>query len=82
MLYYDRIAISKGTDVNKTSKSRECDICHCWYFLNKGFKFQPNLCNGYYELLMISMTLAVLLFSPLKILIIAVLLVELAKIRS
>ena len=81
MLYYDRIAISKGTDVNKTSKSKECDICHCWYFLNKGFKFQPNLCNGYYELLMISMTLAILPFSPLKILIIAVLLVELAKIR-
>ena len=29
MLYYDRY------DVNKTSKSKDCDICHYWYFLNK-----------------------------------------------
>ena len=36
MLYYDRIDIYGEIDVNKTSKSKECDICHCWYFLNKG----------------------------------------------
>ena len=35
MLYYDRIDIFEGTDVNKTSESKECDICHCWCFLNK-----------------------------------------------
>ena len=40
LLYYDRIDVSKRIDVNKTSKSKECDICHYWYFLNKGFKFQ------------------------------------------
>ena len=28
MLYYDRIEVSKGIDVNKTSASKECDICH------------------------------------------------------
>ena len=28
MLYYDRIDVSEGTDVNKTSASKECDICH------------------------------------------------------
>ena len=28
MLYYDRIEVSKGVDVNKTSASKECDICH------------------------------------------------------
>ena len=27
MLYYDRIDISEGTDVNKTSASKECNIC-------------------------------------------------------
>ena len=27
MLYFDRIDISEGTDVNKTSASKECDIC-------------------------------------------------------
>ena len=39
MLYYDRIDFSEGIDVNKTSRSKECDICYCWYFLNKSFKF-------------------------------------------
>ena len=29
MLEYDRIDISEGTDVNKSSdKLKECDICH------------------------------------------------------
>ena len=28
MLYYDRIDISEGIDVNKTNKAIECDICH------------------------------------------------------
>ena len=27
MLYFDRIDVSEGIDVNKTSASRECDIC-------------------------------------------------------
>ena len=30
MLYFDSIDISEGTDVNKTSKSKECDFCHYW----------------------------------------------------
>ena len=42
MLYFDRTDVSVGIDVNKTSASKECDICHYWYLLNKGFKFQPN----------------------------------------
>ena len=28
MLYYDRIDVSEGIDVNKTSVSKECDSCH------------------------------------------------------
>ena len=39
----------------KTSASKECDISHYWYFLNKGFKFQPNVCNRCHYLLMMSM---------------------------
>ena len=42
MLHYDRIDVYEGIDINKTSASKDCDICHYWYFLNKGFKFQPN----------------------------------------
>ena len=30
MLYFDSIDISEGTDVNKTSESKECDFCHYW----------------------------------------------------
>ena len=28
MLEYDIIDISEETDIGKTNKSRECDICH------------------------------------------------------
>ena len=58
MLYFDRIDVSKEIDVNKTTESKECDICHYWYFLNKGLKFQPDVCNGSHDLLMISMSLS------------------------
>ena len=46
MLEYDRIDISVGIDINKTNASKECDICHYWYFLDKNFKYEPYLCNG------------------------------------
>ena len=46
MLYLDRTPVSKGTDVSKTSGSKECDIFHYWYFLSKGFRFQPNACSS------------------------------------
>ena len=32
ILYYDKIDVSEGVDVNKTSKSKECDICHYSFF--------------------------------------------------
>ena len=32
MLYSDRTDVSKGIYINKTSASKECDICHYWYF--------------------------------------------------
>ena len=46
MLQYDRIDISEGTDINKTNKSKECMLCHYWYFRDVGYKFQIYLCNG------------------------------------
>ena len=52
MQYYERIYISEGSDVNQTSASKECVICHYWYFLNDSFKFQPNVCNRCHDLLM------------------------------
>ena len=55
MLYYDRINVSEGIDFNKTSASKERDICHYWYFLNFSFRFQANVCNRCHDLLMMSM---------------------------
>ena len=46
MLLYDRIDVSEGIDVNKTNKSKECMLCHYWYFKDFGYKFRPYLCNG------------------------------------
>ena len=57
MLYYDRIEVSEGFDVNMTSESKESNICRYWYFLNKRIKFQPNACNGCHDLLIMSLNL-------------------------
>ena len=55
MLYFDKIDVSEGIDVNQTNESKECDIYHYWYFSNKGFQFQPNVCNRCHDLLMMSL---------------------------
>ena len=51
MLEYERTDISEGIDLNKLDKSKECDICHYWYFLDKNFNYEPCLCNGCHDLL-------------------------------
>ena len=58
MIYYDRVDVSEGIDVNKTSASKECDICYYWYFLNYIFKSQPSVCNRCLSLLMMSINLS------------------------
>ena len=58
MLHFERIDAFAGIDFSKTSVSKECDICHYWYFLNKGFKFQPYVCNKRHDLLMMSVNLS------------------------
>ena len=50
-LKYDRIYISERIDFNKTNPSKECDICHYCYFKGIGFKYEPYLCNGSYDLM-------------------------------
>ena len=60
------LMMNEGTNINKTSASKECDICHYWYFLNKGFKFQPNVCNRCFDLLLMSMSLSDIAFLNIK----------------
>ena len=57
MICYGRIGVSEGTDVNKTSASKDHNICHYWYFLNHRFKVQPNICNRCHDLLKMSIDL-------------------------
>ena len=51
MLEYDRIDISEGIDIKKTNASKECKICHYWYFKDIGFKYELYLCNGCHGLM-------------------------------
>ena len=51
MLEYERIDISEGFDTNKSDGSKECHICHYWYFLGKSFYYEPHLCYGCHDLM-------------------------------
>ena len=51
MLEYDRINISEGIDINNTNKSKECMLCHYWYFIDKNFSYRLYLCNGSYSIM-------------------------------
>ena len=56
MLEYDRIDISERIDIDKTNKSKECNICHYWYFLDKNFNYDSYLCNGCHDLMQKAMS--------------------------
>ena len=56
MLEYDRIDISEGIIINKTSASKECGVCHYWYFKDIGFKHEAYLCNGCHDLVQKAMS--------------------------
>ena len=70
MLHYDRIEVLKGIDVNKTNASKECNICHYWYFLSYSFKFlpkfQPKFISRCHDLLMMSINLSNIAISNFK----------------
>ena len=51
MLRYQKIDASEGIDVNKTSSSKECELCHYWFFKDVGFKFEEHVCNRCHDFL-------------------------------
>ena len=53
MLQYERTDTSEGIDLNKSDKSKECMICHNWYFKDIGYKYEPYVCNKYHDLSMV-----------------------------
>ena len=52
MLQYKKNDISKGIDTNKTSPSKECILCHYWYFKDVGYKFEPHIYNKCHDVFM------------------------------
>ena len=81
MLYYDRIDLSAGIDVATSNESKECMVCHDWYF-NHGFNFQNSDCNDCHDLTKLCLNLSDTLLLLLKVLIIAVLFMALAKLTQ
>ena len=57
MLRYQKLNASEGIDVNKTSASKECELCHCWFFKDIGSKFEEHVCNKCHDLLTIAHSL-------------------------
>ena len=51
MLKYERIDISDRIDVDMSDKSKECMLCHYWYFLDKNYSYGPYLCDGCYNIM-------------------------------
>ena len=52
MSQYIKINISEGVDLNKTSASKECKVCHYWFFKDIGFESEEHVCNGCHHVLM------------------------------
>ena len=52
MIQYEKIHVLQGIDVNKSNNSKECNICHYWYFIHKNFKYDSCLCNGCSDMMM------------------------------
>ena len=48
---------NKINNINKASASKECNICHYWYFLDKGFRFRPYLFSSCNDVLIMSVKL-------------------------
>ena len=57
MLQYQKIDVSEGIDINKTSASKECELCHYWFFKDIEFKFEEHVCNGCHDLLTMAYSL-------------------------
>ena len=51
MMQCNKIDVSEGIDVNKTSASRKSELFHYWFFKDIGFKFEEHVCNKCHDLL-------------------------------
>ena len=52
MIRYGKSDVSERNDINKTSTSKDCMLCHYWSFRDVGFKFEPHVYNKCHDVLM------------------------------
>ena len=57
MRRYQKIDVSEGIDINKTRASKECELCHYWFFKEIGFKFEEHVSNKCHDLLTMAYSL-------------------------
>ena len=51
MLHYGRINVLEQIDVNNSNNLKQCMKCHCWCFLNKGYKYKSAVCKSCHDVL-------------------------------
>ena len=68
MLFYDRISESEGIDANHTclDTSKECSICHFYFFKDRNFLYQPLVCNGCHNASLCAVLLTDIKIIPVK----------------
>ena len=52
MLQYETIDVPERISIIKASASKECTLCHYWYFKDVGYKFEADVCNKCHNILM------------------------------
>ena len=56
-MWYEKIDVSEGIDINKTSALKECELCHYWFFKDIGCKLEEHVCNKCHDLLTMAYSL-------------------------
>ena len=51
MLGHQKIDVSELIDRIKASASKECELCHYWFFKDVEFKCEKHVCNRCHDLL-------------------------------
>ena len=57
MLKYEKTDASEEIDIDKTSVSKECELCSHCFFKDVGFKFEEHVCNRCHDLLTVAYSL-------------------------
>ena len=47
-----KLMFQKELTLIKQNATKECMLCHYWYFKDVGFKFEPHVCNKFNNVLM------------------------------